>query len=130
MGTAMSITALPILGRMMMELNITRTRIGAVTISAAASDDAAGWTILAAVSALVAGGFQWTLTLRMIAEIAAFALTMHLLVRPVLCRWVRWALRRSGGEIGPGSPRRAAGPGVRLCDRDQPDRDLRDLRGL
>ena len=52
MGTAMSITAIPILGRIMMELNITRSRLGAVTITAAAIDDACGWILLATISAL------------------------------------------------------------------------------
>ena len=40
MAAAMSITAIPILGRIMVELNINRTRIGSLTISAAAADDA------------------------------------------------------------------------------------------
>ena len=53
LGTALSITAIPVLGRMLMELNITRTRLGSVTLSAAAVDDAAGWILLAAVAAVV-----------------------------------------------------------------------------
>jgi Kef-type K+ transport system membrane component KefB len=47
MAAAMSITAIPILGRIMVELNINRTRIGSLTISTAAADDASGWIILA-----------------------------------------------------------------------------------
>src|SRR5215475_1320564 len=38
LAAAMSITAIPILGRIMVELNINRTRIGSLTISAAAAD--------------------------------------------------------------------------------------------
>jgi Kef-type K+ transport system membrane component KefB len=45
MAAAMSITAIPILGRIMIELNLTRTRIGSLTISAAAADAASGWII-------------------------------------------------------------------------------------
>ena len=52
MAAAMSITAIPILGRIMIELNLTRTRIGSLTISAAAADDASGWIILALVTAI------------------------------------------------------------------------------
>lgn len=100
MGTAMSITALPILGRMMIELNLTRTRVGTITISAAAIDDAAGWTILAAVSALVMGGFEWSRTAWMVVWTLAFALGMHLVAKPLLCRWARWALKRGQGELG------------------------------
>ena len=42
MGAAMSITAIPTLGRIMIEMGINRTRIGALTISAAAIGDACG----------------------------------------------------------------------------------------
>jgi Kef-type K+ transport system membrane component KefB len=100
MGTAMSITAIPILGRMMMELNITRTRIGAITITAAAVDDATGWIILAAISAMVRAGFDLWLSVRMFALTVGFAALMIFVVRPLLRRWIRSALRRGDGELG------------------------------
>lgn len=100
MGTAMSITAIPVLGRMMMELNITRTRIGAVTITSAAFDDATGWIVLAAVSAMVRADFDPFASLRMIALTAGFALVMIFVVRPMLRRWIRYALRSGDGELG------------------------------
>src|SRR5206468_2459067 len=50
-ATALSITAMPVLGRIMIEFNMTRTRLGALTITAAAIDDAVGWLLLAVVSA-------------------------------------------------------------------------------
>jgi Kef-type K+ transport system membrane component KefB len=58
MATALSITAISILGRIMMEFGITRTTLGVLTISAAAVDDAIGWMLLAAVSAAVRGSFS------------------------------------------------------------------------
>ena len=58
MGVAISVTAIPVLGRVMMELNITRTRLGAVTISAAAVDDACGWILLATISSIVRAHFD------------------------------------------------------------------------
>jgi Kef-type K+ transport system membrane component KefB len=100
MGTAMAITAIPVLGRMMVELNITRTRLGAITISAAAVDDATGWILLAAVAALVRAEFDPARTLLMVVETVAFALAMVFVARPLLRFWVRRALRRGGGEIG------------------------------
>ena len=42
-AVALSITAIPILGRIMIELDIQRTRLGTLTITAAAIDDALGW---------------------------------------------------------------------------------------
>jgi Kef-type K+ transport system membrane component KefB len=52
MGTAMSITAIPVLGRIMLDLGITRSRLATITIAAAAVGDAVGWILLAAVAAL------------------------------------------------------------------------------
>jgi Kef-type K+ transport system membrane component KefB len=100
MGTAMAITAIPVLGRMMVELNITRTRLGAITISAAAVDDATGWILLAAVAALVRAEFDPARTLLMVVETVGFALGMLFVARPLLRSWVRRALRRGGNEIG------------------------------
>jgi Kef-type K+ transport system membrane component KefB len=108
LGTALSITAIPILGRMMMELGITRARLAAVTISAAAVDDAAGWILLATVAAIArattAGetgiAFDLSRTLVMAGATVGFGLVMVFAVRPVLCAAVRRVLRRGGGEIG------------------------------
>jgi Kef-type K+ transport system membrane component KefB len=104
LGTALSITAIPVLGRIMMELNITRTRVGAITLSAAAVDDAAGWILLATVAAVARvekfrEAFDpWAAPL-MLAETLAFTLVMILVARPVL-RWaVRRTLRRNHGEL-------------------------------
>ena len=54
MATAMSITAIPILGRIFMELGVSHTRTAALTIAAAAFDDIVGWLLLGTVSAIVA----------------------------------------------------------------------------
>jgi Kef-type K+ transport systems, membrane components len=99
MGTAMSITAIPILGRIMMELDITRTRLGAITITAAAIDDAAGWILLAAVSAMVRADFQIVSSLRMLGETILFALLMIFVAKPLLQIWVHWTLKRDKGEL-------------------------------
>ena len=99
LGTAMSITAIPILGRMMMEMHITRTRLGAITITAAAVDDATGWILLATISAMVQAAFDPWLSLRMIALTLGFAAILIYVGRPLLRRWIRFALRRGDGEL-------------------------------
>jgi Kef-type K+ transport system membrane component KefB len=100
MGVAMSITAIPILGRLMMELNITRTKIGAITISAAAVDDACGWILLATISSVVQAQFQAWGTLTMIAQTIGFFLFVLLVLRPLLKRFVQRALRQGEGDMG------------------------------
>ena len=105
LGTAMSITAIPILGRIMMEMGITRSKIGALTISAAAVDDALGWILLATVAALVkskltgGAGVDWGQTAMMLAETVLFALGMVYVVRPLLRKWVASAMRNEQKEI-------------------------------
>ena len=103
MGVAMLATAIPVLGRVMMELNITRTRLGAVTISAVAVDDACGWILLATISSIVRAQFDPWASLGMIAATGAFTALMLLVVRPLMRAYVRWALRRDGGDLSPTS---------------------------
>lgn len=101
LGVAMSVTAIPVLGRLMIELNITRTRLGAVTISAAAIDDACGWIMLATISSVVRAGFDPWLSLRMIAATVAFVAVMLAVVRPLMKGYLRWTLRRHQGDLSP-----------------------------
>jgi Kef-type K+ transport system membrane component KefB len=53
LGTAMSITAFPVLARILSERNMLRTGLGAMAITTAAVNDVIGWLILAAVVVLV-----------------------------------------------------------------------------
>jgi Kef-type K+ transport system membrane component KefB len=99
MGTAMSITAIPVLARIMIDLNITRSRLGTITISAAAVNDAIGWILLATVAAVVKAEFDPWRTLLMVAETVGFGLLMAFVGRPLLRAWVRYALRRGEAEF-------------------------------
>ncbi len=99
MAAAMSITAIPTLGRIMIELNIHRTRIGSLTISAAAAGDAAGWIILALVTAIARSTFDPFQLSLMIAEVLLFCFVMWFAIRPLVIRWSRTVLGNSGGEL-------------------------------
>jgi Kef-type K+ transport system membrane component KefB len=88
-GTAFSITALPVLGRIMLELDLHRTRIGAIAISASAVNDVVGWLLLAVVSALAVANFspgQFSLKLLML---ALYVVVCWWVVRPLLLRLLR-----------------------------------------
>jgi Kef-type K+ transport system membrane component KefB len=52
MGTAMSITAFPVLARILTERNLQKTKSGALALTCAAMDDVMGWTLLAFVLAV------------------------------------------------------------------------------
>src|SRR5262249_21255027 len=92
-------TAIPVLGRIMLELNITRTRLGAITISAAAVDDAAGWILLATVAAIVQAQFRILELALMIGATAAFAVGMVFVVPQVLCSWLLRVLDSNRGQL-------------------------------
>jgi len=57
-GVGLAITAVPILGRILREFDLTRTEIGVVAISAAAVNDVVGWVLLAGISAYAAAQFS------------------------------------------------------------------------
>jgi Kef-type K+ transport system membrane component KefB len=85
-GVALSITAMPILGRIMIEYDLTRTPLGAITISAAAIDDVIGWTLLAAVAAAAVGGFSIEGTALRVLGLAGYVALSFFVVRHVLNR--------------------------------------------
>lgn len=86
-ATAMSITAIPILGRIMMDLRMETTPIGVLTISAAAIDDAVGWIVLAIVSGMVTGGFAVSASVWQIAQLTGLIVASFLIVRPLANRF-------------------------------------------
>lgn len=68
-----SITALPVLARIMLETGIEKTPLGALCISAAAIDDGVGWLLLAAASATVAASFSGLALAGQVAALLVFA---------------------------------------------------------
>lgn len=85
MGIAMSITAFPVLARIVQERGLTRTQLGAMVITCAAADDVTAWCMLAAVIAIVkAGGMLGALFTIGLALV--FVLAALYAVRPWLTR--------------------------------------------
>ena len=85
MGIAMSITAFPVLARILQESGLDRTRIGALTLTCAAIDDVTAWCGLAAVIA-VAESTGWVDAVVTLAATVGFVAAMLAGVRPVLAR--------------------------------------------
>ncbi|UOE42226.1 cation:proton antiporter [Chryseobacterium suipulveris] len=82
---AMSITAFPVLARIVQERNLQKTRLGTVVITCAAADDITAWCILAAVIAIVKAG-SFTSSLFVIIMAIIYVLMMIKIVRPFLKR--------------------------------------------
>ncbi|MGH2665168.1 cation:proton antiporter [Flavobacterium sp.] len=85
MGIAMSITAFPVLARIVQERGIHKTRLGTIVITCAAADDITAWCLLAAVIAIVKAG-SFVSSLYIIGMAALYVVTMLYLVKPFLKR--------------------------------------------
>jgi Kef-type K+ transport system membrane component KefB len=95
-AVAMSITAIPILGRIFMELGLSHTRTAALTIGAAAIDDVSGWMILGAISLLVKGAFSWGWAVPRVIGLAAYLVLVIFVVRKPLKRAIATHVARHG----------------------------------
>ena len=83
-ATAFSITALPILGRIMMEFDMTRTPIGVIAISAAAINDVIGWLLLALITTLTLSDFNAVSFAAKVALVLVFFVVSWFGVRPLM----------------------------------------------
>ncbi len=93
---AMSITAIPILGRIFMELGLSHSRTAALTISAAAIDDVAGWLLLGLVSLIVQNQFSWGWLLGRVTGLALYGAVVVFAARPLLKRFLARHLAGAG----------------------------------
>lgn len=59
MGTAMSVTAFPVLARILKERSLLGTNLGTMAISCAAIDDISAWLLLAILTAMVRSAESW-----------------------------------------------------------------------
>jgi Kef-type K+ transport system membrane component KefB len=95
MGIALSITAFPVLARILDERGMTRTPLGTTALACAAVGDVTAWVLLAMVVTLVtAGGIGGTLGF-MIGALALFGSAMVWMVRP----WLGRAFEHARGAL-------------------------------
>ncbi|USQ86259.1 cation:proton antiporter [Streptomyces phaeoluteigriseus] len=82
-GVALSVTAFPVLARILEDRGMAGTALGAIALSAAAACDLAVWTMLSFVQAMVDGDGRghWRVIL-----VIPFALFLYFCVRPLLRR--------------------------------------------
>lgn len=85
LGLAMSITAFPVLARIVQERGMHKTRLGTLVITCAAADDITAWCMLAAIIAIAKAG-SFLSSLYVILLSIAYVLFMLKVVRPFLKR--------------------------------------------
>jgi Kef-type K+ transport system membrane component KefB len=98
MGTAMAITAFPVLARILQERDLIRQPLGALAISLAAIDDLFSWVLLAAVVAFARSGSAWGALVPLLLT-AAWAALLLVGLQPLRRQLERHLTRRQ--ELGP-----------------------------
>jgi Kef-type K+ transport system membrane component KefB len=84
MGIGLAITAVPILGRIMREFDLTQTEIGVVAISAAAINDVAGWVLLAGIASYASAHFSLQTVGFQLGGIAVLTAAAFFVLRPLI----------------------------------------------
>jgi Kef-type K+ transport system membrane component KefB len=88
LGAAMSVTAFPVLARILTERNLLGTRLGTLTIACAAVDDVTAWCMLAAIAAIVRSRVNHLTLWQMLAGLTAYLGIMLFVLRPLVRRLV------------------------------------------
>lgn len=94
-GTALSISALPVISRILMDLNLLKSRIGTVIISSATVNDLIGWFLLAVImnSFILTGEPHVSIWIMFLQIIAIFVLILTL-GRWIVQRTLNWYEKR------------------------------------
>lgn len=87
MGISMSITAFPVLARILQDRGLSKTYLGTTAITCAAVDDVTAWSILAFVVA-IARSTSMAASAFNLALVVAFVTVMLCVVKPCLPRWI------------------------------------------
>ncbi|MBW4538756.1 MAG: cation:proton antiporter [Myxacorys chilensis ATA2-1-KO14] len=97
-ATAMSISAVPVIAKVLMDLQLIRRDIGQVTLAAGMTDDTLGWILLSVVSGLATSGtFDLRAVVGSISGAVIFLGVAFTLGRTVVDRLLRWVDNTIGG---------------------------------
>ncbi|KAB2889265.1 MAG: cation:proton antiporter [Desulfobulbaceae bacterium] len=102
LGVAMSISALPVIARILLDMQLLKTDIGAIIIASAVFNDIVGWIFFSFILSLVGEVNGRPGVARSVASIAAFAICMLAFSRVLLSRilpWVQTRLSWPGGVL-------------------------------
>lgn len=86
MGISMSITAFPVLARILQERKMEKTPIGSLVLTCAAVDDVTAWCLLASITAIATAGNEKTALLTVGLAIL-YALFMLKIIRPIIQKY-------------------------------------------
>jgi Kef-type K+ transport system membrane component KefB len=95
LGISMSITAFPVLARILEERGMTKTPLGSTALACAATDDVMAWSVLAVVVAIVKAGGLASAFLS-VGLVLVFIAVMVFWIKPRLPGWVGHAVLDGG----------------------------------
>jgi Kef-type K+ transport system membrane component KefB len=93
-ATAMSISAIPVIARILMDLDLFKTRMGMVILSTAIADDTIGWIVLSVTAGLATGGLDPASVARTLILTAAFVIAAFTVGRAAVKKAMRFSARR------------------------------------
>jgi Kef-type K+ transport system membrane component KefB len=102
LGTALSISALPVIARILMDMNLFRTNIGMIIIASAMFNDLVGWLIFSFILSVVGQGSSGAEIGYTILYILAFGAFMLFIGRRLINRalpWIQTKLSWPGGVL-------------------------------
>lgn len=80
-GTALSISALPVIAKILMDLNLLRSEMGTVVMSSAMFDDLVGWILFSMILGMMNGGSSMAGVKRTVVLVIAFVVLALTVVR-------------------------------------------------
>jgi Kef-type K+ transport system membrane component KefB len=96
-GTAMSVTAFPVLARILKERNLMGSNLGNMSLACAAIDDISAWLLLAVLTALAHSPSSWRHFLSTIVPLVSFIAFMLIVVRRFGAVLENWYRKRGAG---------------------------------
>jgi Kef-type K+ transport system membrane component KefB len=97
-GVALSIYAMPVMARIVMDLQMEGAFTATVALTAASLTDLLGWLLLAAITAISTGDFGWEHIARNVALLLTFSAVSMLIARPL---WARIIARGPTSSVTP-----------------------------
>ena len=101
--TAMSITAVPVLARILMDLKLLKTDLGLVSMAAGVLNDLVGWVLLSMVVGMASLGFvDWAAAGKVLAAtvvFCGFALTLGVMLTERAMTWIEANTHGHGGML-------------------------------
>ena len=102
MGTAMAISALPVIVRILMDLNLFKSKIGLLVVASAMIDDVIGWLIFSVILSMIGKGgdkMPFISTLLLAIGFTAFMLTIGRGVFNRVLPWMNKKMAWPGGVL-------------------------------